>query len=150
MKIEIKNLFEVPNHYSHVAQWIYEEFWSDKKELSANDLEKLLRNAKTCNSIPLSLVALLNDKVVGTINFIENDDNDRPELSPWLAALIVKPNIRKKGIGSLLVNKLLEIAKEMKISKLYLGTDNPGFYENLGAKKYEEKRPGFFIMKFEI
>ncbi len=150
MKITIKHLFEAPNHTTEVADWIYQEFWADKNELSARDLEKLLRAAKTPDQLPLSLVAMIDKKVIGTINFIINDDSDRPELTPWLAALIVKPNLRKQGIGSQLVNALLNKAKDLHIKKVYLGTDNPDFYTNLGAKKHEKKRPGFFIMYFNI
>lgn len=46
----------------------------------------------------------------------------------------VKDGWRKCGIGSLLVNKMIDRAKY----DMYLNTVNPGFYEKLGFKETKE------------
>ena len=150
LDIKIENLFETPEHIELVADWIYQEFWTDKPGFSPAFFEKLLRNASLPHQIPLSLLALVDGKPAGTVQLIENDDEERAHLRPWLAALIVQPEFRLRGIGSLLVRSLLLKAKEMKIESLYLGTDNPGFYKRLGAVEFENPREGFWIMEIKI
>jgi predicted N-acetyltransferase YhbS len=77
---------------------------------------------------------------------IENDDENRPELTPWPAALYVRPEYRNRGIGSLLVRTLQQQAVLMGIGSMYLGTDNPGFYARLGATVHERRSAEFCIM----
>lgn len=146
---EIVDLFQCPEHLVTVSRWIYSEFWSDKEGYSPEFFADLLRNANRPKTIPLSLLAKSGGKPLGTINLIENDDENRTHLRPWLAALYVVPDARNSGIGAALVRELLERAREIKISTVYLGTDNPKFYEKLGAIVYEEARPNFFIMTIQ-
>jgi hypothetical protein len=97
MPILIKHLFEVPQHILTVAGWIYDEFWVGKGQLTAEAIAQLLSQAAQEDSIPLSLVALKSGEPVGTINLIENDDDYRLHLRPWLAALFVLPAHRHGG-----------------------------------------------------
>ena len=147
-KITFIDLFEAPKHIPTVAGWIYNEFWLNKDGYSAVLFENLLKDAKDPSKIPLSLLAFVNDAPAGTINLIENDDEQRTHLRPWLAALHICPQFRSRRIGSQLVNLLLNRAFHLNFSEVYLGTDNPGYYERLGAKFYEKARAGLFIMKF--
>jgi predicted N-acetyltransferase YhbS len=148
--VKIQNLYETPQHLPLVADWIYKEFWTHKPDYSPAFFEKLLRDAAIEHQIPLSLLATVNDVPAGTVQLIENDDEQRTHLRPWLAALIVQPEFRMNGIGSLLVRSLAGHAKQMSIENMYLGTDNPGFYNRLGAIEHENPREGFWIMRIKI
>ena len=54
-------------------------------------------------------------------------------MSPWLASVFVSPENRGKGVGSKLVIRVMEKAKEAGIPVLYLFTpDKEGFYQKLG------------------
>ena len=86
----------------------------------------------------------------GTINLIENDDSKRKHLRPWLAALVVAKEFRGQGIGTQLVRTLLVEAQRLGFTKVYFGTDGSGFYERIGAVKYEHVRHEFFITRFEL
>jgi GNAT superfamily N-acetyltransferase len=148
--IAIYHLYETQQLIPEVAHWIYKEFWFDKPGFSPQFFEGLLRNAAQLDSIPLSLLAFVNEVPVGTINLIENDDEKRPHLRPWLAALYVKPEFRKQGVGSSLVNELLSNARRLGIQNLYLGTYNPNFYKKLGATIHEQINPKFAVMSFVL
>ena len=100
--------------------------------------------------MPLSLIALVDGQLAGTVNLIENDDEKRAHLRPWLAAMVVREDLRGRGIGTALVNALLADSQLMNISAVYFGTDGPGFYERLGALKHEHVRDDFAIMKFDL
>ena len=148
MLATIHHLFGRPSHLPAVARLIYDEFWADKESLGPADLEALLRNARSTDKIPLSLVALADGALAGTINLIENDDDKRTHLRPWLAALVVRPEFRGRGIGSELVRSLLGESRRLGLRTVYFGTDSPGFYARLGATVHERVNAEFFIMKF--
>jgi predicted N-acetyltransferase YhbS len=148
--LQVTHLFEHPQYVDQVAAWIHAEFWADKNIHSPQSLASLLRNATTPDAIPLSRLALVDGIPVGTVNLIENDDDQRTHLRPWLAALLVLPTHRRQGIGSALVRDLQEYANRLGIGELYLGTDNPGFYARLGATIHEQVTPDFAILHLAI
>ena len=134
-----------------VAQMIYNEFWAEVVDgMSVADLVAHLKTADTAGQMPLCLIALVDGQLAGTVNLIENDDAKRAHLRPWLAAMVVRADLRGQGIGTALVNALLVEARLMNVPTVYFGTDGPGFYERLGAIKHEHVRDDFTIMKFEL
>jgi predicted N-acetyltransferase YhbS len=108
-----------------------------------------LREAATDNEVPLSLIALVGDEPVGTVNFIESDNAEFPGLKPWLAALLVTPKFRQQGVGAALVKECIRYAEKIGIQTFYLGTDIPEFYESLGAKLYTVDSKNLQIMKVD-
>jgi GNAT superfamily N-acetyltransferase len=144
--VRIARLFDSPEHRATVARWIYDEWWADKDRYTPEALEDLLRQAVCLDAIPLCLLALVADEPVGTINLVENDDDSRPHLRPWLAALFVRPSWRRQGIGTLLVRSLQEQARRLRVDGMYLGTDKPDFYARIGATIHERLDQGFCIM----
>ncbi len=97
-----------------------------------------------------SLLALEGDRPLGCVHLIDNDDPGQPELYPWLAAMVVVPERRGQGIGSMLVRALLAEARARGFASLWLGTDGPGFYERLGARRHREWDQGFFTLRFDL
>ena len=151
MAVEIEHLFRRSHHLPAVARLIYNEFWADVRGgMTVAQLEAHLRTATNPQRIPLSLLALDGDELLGTVNLIDNDDDQRAHLHPWLAALVVVAPRRGRGVGSQLVAALLAQAAQMQIAAVYFGTDGPGFYARLGAQVHEEVKSGFFIMRFEL
>jgi predicted N-acetyltransferase YhbS len=144
---QINHLYEHPAHIDRVAAWIHTEFWADKQIHTPASLAALLRDAARPDSIPLSLLALVDGEPVGTVNLVENDDDKRAHLRPWLAALVVVREQRGRGIGSRLVRKLAGLAATLGYSSMYLGTDNPSFYARQGATVHEQVTNEFAIMQ---
>ena len=146
MNIEIKHLCECPEHLRTVARWIHEEWWSDKPGHTVETMASRLGEASDQNAMPLSLVALHAGNPVGTVNLVANDNEERPDLAPWLAALLVMPEHRGQGVGSDLVRALLKEAVRLRVRHLYLGTDTPEYYSKLGATMYDEVSDDYCIM----
>ena len=48
-----------------------------------------LANASTAGALPLCLIALDGDELVGAINLVDNDDDDHTDWHPWLAGMVV-------------------------------------------------------------
>ena len=147
----ISHLFHHPQLINPVAEMIFDEFWAEVVDgMTVADLVAHLKTATQAQQMPLSLIALVDGQLAGTVNLIENDDAKRAHLRPWLAAMVVRADLRGQGIGTALVKALLADARLMKISTVYFGTDGPGFYERLGAVTHEQVRNDFAIMKFEL
>ena len=147
LNISIYHLFEYPEYYPTVARWIHYEWWVDKPGHSVKTMEDRLRLANDPDKIPLSLLALSDGVPVGTVNLVENDAEDRPDLYPWLAAMLVQSKYRGHGIGTKLVNSIISHAVRLGISEIFLGTDIPEFYERLGATDHECFADNFRYMK---
>jgi predicted N-acetyltransferase YhbS len=147
MAVEIDHLFRHPEHTRLVATWIYREFWAGKPGYDIELFERRLREADNPGRIPLSLLALADGRPVGTVNLVESDSERRPDLHPWLAALVVVPEYRRRGIGSALVRALIGEALRLRLPELFLGTDIPGFYARFGARLHEQFEEGLCIMR---
>lgn len=146
MNVEIRHLCDCPEHLVTVARWIHEEWWADKPGHTLETMASRLGEASDKNAVPLSLVALLAGKPVGTVNLVENDNDERPDLAPWLAALLVVPEHRGQGVGSNLVRALTKEAARLGVRQMYLGADIPEYYARLGAAMYEKGPADYCIM----
>ncbi len=147
----ISHLFHHPQLINPVAKMIFDEFWAEVVDgMTVADLVAHLKTATQAQQMPLSLIALVDGQLAGTVNLIENDDAKRAHLRPWLAAMVVRADLRGQGIGTALVFALLDDARAMGIPRVFFGTDGPGFYERLGAVTHEQVRNDFAIMKFEL
>ncbi|MBD3256817.1 GNAT family N-acetyltransferase [candidate division GN15 bacterium] len=148
--LTIQHLYRTPEHIRMVAEWIYSEFWTDKPEMTPEILEGYLRNAVNDTAIPQSLLAFRDGKPVGTVNLIENDDDQRTHLRPWLAALLVLPEYRNGGIGAELVKECVACAKRVGETQLFLGTHIPAYYEALGWRIHEQVHDTHWVMVFDL
>ena len=148
-EIKIEHLKDHPEHLTTIATWIYNEWWTEKAGVSIDSMRRRLEEANTDRKIPLSLIAFVDGEITGTVNFIESDNSEFPDLRPWLAALLVKSEFRRQGIGSALVKKCIHYAKELGVREFYLGTDIPQFYEPFGAKIHAIGSKNLQIMKIE-
>jgi GNAT superfamily N-acetyltransferase len=83
--------------------------------------------------IPCAWVAFLGQDAVGTVSLIELNMDTRPDLTPWLAALFVLPDHRRRGIGTALTRRCEQEARTLGLSRLYLYTTlAENFYARLG------------------
>lgn len=82
--------------------------------------------------MPMMFIALKEDKVVGVVSLWNNDLTARQDLTPWMATLYIKSEYRNQGIGTILQNKSIEVARSLNYEYLYLITDHVGYYEKTG------------------
>ena len=104
------------------------------------EYRELLHLAAKSESLPITLVAVENATVLGSVNILENDLPLRPGLAPWLAQLFVFPDFRRRGAGALLIAGAIAEARKLNRSILYLYTSGtlPDYYERLGWSRLEE------------
>lgn len=143
----VDHLFRHAQHRPYVARLIYDEFWRDRPGYSAEHFERRLAEAREPGLIPLSFVALDAGRPVGTVNLVDNDDEARAHLHPWLAALAVVSDRRRAGVGRALVGRLLDEAAALGFETVYLGTDAPAYYARFGAEILERSTDALVVMR---
>lgn len=86
------------------------------------------RDLMSCRNrwkIPLALVALDEDaEIVGTVALKSESLDTHRHLGPWLAALLVLPGHRGKGIGSTLATAIEDEARRLGYDAIYTATKN--------------------------
>ena len=91
------------------------------------------------------------NEFLGTSSLIASDLEERPKLSPWVAAVWVEPQARRQGVGAALVDRAAEACFGLGIARAYLCArkERTGFYQRLGWTLIEEDvgpfRLGVFI-----
>lgn len=146
----LAHLHEHPALRPAVATAIWTEFWSHGQGYRVGDLEALLAQAGSPDHLPLCRIALDGERLLGSASLIDNDDPARPHLWPWLAAVWVAPAARGRGVGSALVRAVVGDAARLGIPRLYLGTDQPGWYARFGAVFHAQARPDLQILQMPV
>jgi putative acetyltransferase len=141
MRLNIRIRQEVDTDFQNVYELISASFGRENEA-------KLVDNLRVSNALvpALSLVALINNKIVGHILLskivIINDYQTEFE-SLALAPLSVEPEYQKRGIGSTLIKAGIEKAKELNFkSVIVLG--HKAYYPKFGfmpADKWSIKAP---------
>jgi predicted N-acetyltransferase YhbS len=106
MNLTICHLFEQPLRQHVVAALIHNEFWTDVPGASIEKMAARLGKAQAPDALPLCLIALRDDELLGAISLVDNDDEDHTDWHPWLAGMVVAAPHRGQGIGSQLVRAL--------------------------------------------
>ena len=116
-----------------IAHWHHEE-WGYFNP--GDSVEKRITNLQTHlgrEQIPTTFISLSGGILLGSASLIAHNMDTRMDLSPWLASIYVLPESRGQGIGTALVERVIEEAVELGIETLYLFTpDREGFFANLG------------------
>lgn len=133
-----------------MAALLHVEFWADVPGASVHSMAERLALARCSDQLPLCRVALSGDTPIGVVNLIDYDDPNPRVGSPWLAGMVVVPAWRGRGVGSRLVQAVLDDARRLGQRSVFLGTDGPRFYQRLGATVHQQLQADFWIMRFDL
>ena len=117
----------------HFAEWSY----LNPGESLEGKAEYLRDNCGR-NGVPTFVIAIEGTRLIGSASLIAQDMDDRPDLTPWLADVFVKPEYRGQGVATSLIQRIEAEAKYAGIRKLYLYTpDAADLYRRLGWNTVE-------------
>ena len=120
-----------------VSQWLVREWGTDKSPAAVDEFAHALRAKLNRDRLPLQLVALFEQRVIGIAMLKEHELRAvHPELSNWLGSVFVDPQFRSRGVGSMLVEAIEHLARSLGVRALHLQTEDlsGGLYVNLGWK----------------
>jgi predicted N-acetyltransferase YhbS len=115
-----------------LAAWHHAEWRRHYASWTMEQAEAQLRSHMGHCRIPTTFVALEEGCVLGSVSLLEADLDGHEHLSPWLASLFVIPAKRGRGLGKMLVARVVQEASNLGFPALYLWT--PGqqaYYERL-------------------
>lgn len=116
-----------------LARWHAEE-WADL--IVGWDYPTALRELESHtnrDAIPMTMVALDGDDLLGSVSLIVEDLVGWEHLGPWLASVFVAPAARSRGVGTALVAHATGVARRLRVPRLHLFTEGQtDFYRRLG------------------
>lgn len=139
MSFTISDLRQQPAFFDAVADRIWRAWWKERG-FPADYIAGRLRENMTPSPIPFALVAHRDQAFIGTVSVIASDLEDRPQYSPWVAAVWVDPQYRMREIGSELVARAAEEAFALHFRRVYLCAEKERrrFYTRQGWTPIEE------------
>jgi N-acetylglutamate synthase-like GNAT family acetyltransferase len=129
----ISDLRQCPEFFDAVADRIWQAWWrADGYPLDY--ISGRLRENLEATPIPFALVAHDGEAFLGTTSVIASDLAERPQLTPWVAAVWVEPPARGRGVGGALVNRATQDCFALGVGRVYLYAlpQRSTFYEGLG------------------
>jgi predicted N-acetyltransferase YhbS len=91
-----------------------------------------LQSHTSRRQIPTTLVAIEDDRLLGSVSLLGADLDGWDHLTPWLASLFVIPERRGQSLGRQLVARAVEEAASLGVPTLYLWTAGQRtYYERL-------------------
>ena len=134
----IEYLADHPEAIPILAEWQHAEWGYVRPGDTAEKRAVRLQGWSNRDRIPLTVVALEGNDVLGSASLIEHDMETRMELTPWLAGVFVGEPYRRRGIGAQLVRRIMDETRKLKAPLLYLYTvHSEKFYAALDWKLME-------------
>jgi N-acetylglutamate synthase-like GNAT family acetyltransferase len=131
--MKIENLADHPEALRVLAEWQHAEWGYLRPGDTVEKRMVRLQGYANRDRIPLTVVALEEDNVLGSASLIAHDMDTRMELTPWLAGVFVGDAYRRRGIGAELVRRIMAEAGALEVPLLYLYTvHSERFYAALG------------------
>jgi len=101
-------------HRMWKAWW---EYYSHPLEKVENHLKNDIADAA---QFPFGIVAHDDETYIGHCLAIAHDLDQRPDLSPWIAALWVEPDHRRKGIAAQLMSRAMQELQALGYKTIYI------------------------------
>ena len=120
--ISIELLDDHPETIPILVDWFEREWAPYYGPTGPGDAEQDLRRCCNREELPLALVALSGGAVCGTAALKRESVTTHRHLTPWLAALLVAPAFRRRGVGEQLIAAVEAKAQQLGFDCLYVGT----------------------------
>ena len=138
--MQIEYLENRPDAIPLIAKWYFDEWSYLSPNKTLDDMQQELNMYLNSDNVPLMLVAIIDDEVVGVTQLKFREMSIYPDKEHWLGGVYVAEKARGKGVGAQLLNRTLEIAKSIGIELLHLQTLRliGGLYKDLGWEAIEQ------------
>jgi predicted N-acetyltransferase YhbS len=132
MPILISRMKAKPSVIERVAELRRAAFFHESAYTLAEDREALWRIAASKGEEEQGFVADAEGTIVGSGLLVRRELDQYHDFGPWLAGLVVHPEWRGQGIGSMLVRAIEDQARRNEAARLYLYTyETERFYRGL-------------------
>jgi GNAT superfamily N-acetyltransferase len=105
------------------------------------DIERAVRTLQAeprDGRLPQTLLALENDRLLGTIAVVFNDLPGREDLNPWVASFYVSKEARGRGVGRSLLAAAEDLLRAAGVAQAFLFTGSAQrYFEQYGWRALE-------------
>jgi len=108
--------------YPILAYWSYKNWYLTRNVPFKFVLHEYKRRSEL-DALPCSFIAFWGELPVGMVSIKATDMLKRQELSPWLSALYVSPEYRKRGIATELIRAVLNLCSYKGFKRIFLFID---------------------------
>ena len=127
--ITISNLTDRPEFFDRIADRIWRAWWEPHGVPLAYIVGRMQENLKG-HALPRAFVAHAGETFAGTASVIVSDLDERPQYTPWVAAVWVEPQFRSQRIG-----RVFDPDQRARICpEAYQHTDHRDLVERPGVK----------------
>lgn len=128
--LRILSLRQAPQYLTAAIAYFQEKWATPQTRILYEDC--LTRCIDAPAPLPQWYLLLDDAHIAGCAGLITNDFISRGELYPWLCALYIEEDYRKRNLGKRLIQKAQDDAQTFGFSHLYLCTEHIGYYEKYG------------------
>jgi GNAT superfamily N-acetyltransferase len=121
-KLRIEHLADYPEAIPILKEWFESEWGSYYGPTGPGDAQRDLLADAHRGALPLGIVALDEHELCGVAALRAESIVTHAHLRPWAAAGLVKPCLRRRGIGTALIRALEETARSLGYSHIYCAT----------------------------
>jgi len=135
MPLTFSLLARLPECVPLVAKWLFDEWGHERPGSSLELLTKDISSKLDTATLPVQVLALLEDLPVGVAILKAHEMKDVfPDRTPWLGSVVVAPAHRGHGIGAALTLEMEALAFARGFTRLYLQTEHQdgGLYARQG------------------
>jgi predicted N-acetyltransferase YhbS len=139
MNVAVSDLREQRGFFDVVADRIWRAWWKPHG-VPLTYIARRLRETLGSERLPCALVAHVGETFAGTASVITSDLDERPQYTPWVAAVWVEPEFRSHRLARKLVERAVETAFAAGYPRVYLTTrpERRSYYAGLGWQIVEE------------
>ena len=147
MKIELATTADIPTLCSLLDHLFSQEVeFKPNHEIQSRGLEKILNN----NNIGNIFVAKKNKKIIGMVILLYTASTALGERVALLEDMVVSPNERGLGIGSMLLDHAVKYATEKGCKRITLLTDKMNIRAQKFYKQHEFNRSSMIPFRMII
>lgn len=143
---QISDLRDHPEFAGTVADRVWQAWWREQG-VALGEIDAMVSDCIDGPDMPLSLVAHDGPDFYGCAHLIASDLDERPQYTPWVAAVWVEPKARKTGLGTKLVLAAVDLGFSQGFGTIYLCAEPylAPFYEKMGWTCIEERVAGLSV-----
>lgn len=146
----IEYLSDHPDVISELADWYVSEWEPYYGQTGPGDAWADLEARRSREALPVGLVAMEGGQVLGTAALgLDVTTN----LTPSIIGLLVGPNHRGRGIGTALLERCVDVARELQHRRLYVSTNSLGSllgklgWQEMGKAKFLNDEHGLIFVR---
>jgi len=136
--MKILNLSDCPDYLQTVAEWHVREWPECYRGGDIHTAIKELHSSLNRDCLPITLIATVNNELIGSISLLETDLPIMTQLGPWLTTLYVVPTHRGHGVAKALIIEGLQCLRKLGERFAYVWIEkNVAVYQKWGWQLVE-------------